>query len=468
VEAHQRHVETTPSGVSHHRGDSDMGDLPHRVKDDPRYFTADVHITPDGRARIGNHTYSAEEYADMLRRSGWDGKKPIRLIGCDAGSNDFAKQLSRHLDAPVLAPNKPAWTDSHGRVFTSDAEVDAHGNRQPKIPPNGEWETHHPDGTKTKASDDGFVPGTHDHDKHDLDPHDARDRAPRPIPGDPVGIEDRKPKALMEEKLKDKDYRGKYYYGPDKNGEYSRKNANQRDFDRDDVPKLRENPPGSGNFERAPEDFIPANYREDIPTAKPEATPAQKKAAQDIVERRAAANERVKTADENYKKATSGGGEASPETVEERRAAHHERTGVGEELGEHAATDAVNDMFPADKFDVTPKHGTESGSGRFDQIYEVHDKKTGETRVVIVEAKGPSAELGVRKGLDGNAYQQGHPKYVESIIDNMLKNGTDAEKALAPDLAKAMLKQKLDYIVVKARVNGSEYGGYTRNQFDLA
>ncbi|KOX26560.1 hypothetical protein ADK67_15600, partial [Saccharothrix sp. NRRL B-16348] len=89
----------TPAGISHHRGDSDMGDLPHRVPPDPRYFTADVHVTPDGRARIGNHTYSPEEYGDLLRRNGWDGNTPIRLIGCDAGSNDFANRLSHHTGA---------------------------------------------------------------------------------------------------------------------------------------------------------------------------------------------------------------------------------------------------------------------------------------------------------------------------------------------------------------------------------
>lgn len=160
-----------------------MGDLPSRVPNDPRYFTADVHITPDGRARIGNHSYSPEEYGDLLRRNGWDGRTPIRLIGCDAGSNDFARRLAAHTDAPVLAPTKPAWTDSQGRVYTSDAEVDAHGNRHPRIPPNGEWETHSPDGTRTRASEDGFVPGTKDSDKSGLDPEDARDRA-RPV--DPI------------------------------------------------------------------------------------------------------------------------------------------------------------------------------------------------------------------------------------------------------------------------------------------
>jgi hypothetical protein len=151
-----------------------MGDLPHRVPNDPRYFTADVHVTPDGRARVGGHHYTPAEYADMLRRSGYDGSKPVRLIGCDAGSNDFAKQLSKHLDAPVLAPTKPAWTDANGRVFTSDAEIRPDGTRQPKIPPNGEWETHHPDGTKTKTGDDGYAPDSDRHDGTDTD--GAKDR----------------------------------------------------------------------------------------------------------------------------------------------------------------------------------------------------------------------------------------------------------------------------------------------------
>ncbi|ACU36517.1 hypothetical protein Amir_2580 [Actinosynnema mirum DSM 43827] len=182
-QAHAHHGETTPSGVSHHRGDPNMGDLPHRVLPDPRYFTADVHITPDGRARIGNHTYTPEQYGDLLRRTGWDGRTPIRLIGCDAGSNTFADRLSRHTNADVLAPTKPAWTDNAGRVYTSDAEVGPDGTRRPRIPPNGEWNTHRPDGTTTRAGDDGYVPGTRDTDRADhAGPDNARDRAA--LPGD--------------------------------------------------------------------------------------------------------------------------------------------------------------------------------------------------------------------------------------------------------------------------------------------
>lgn len=174
---HQRHAESTPSGTSYHRGDPEMGDLPQRVRPDPDgRYTVDVHVTPDGRARVGGHTYSPEEFADILRRDpNYDGR-PIRLIGCDAGSNDFANRLSNDLNTPVTAPTRPAWTDSDGRVFSSDYEIGPDGRPRPRIPPNGEWNTHHPDGSTTRAGDDPFAPGTPDADHHDLDPDDSRAR----------------------------------------------------------------------------------------------------------------------------------------------------------------------------------------------------------------------------------------------------------------------------------------------------
>ncbi|MBF6171452.1 hypothetical protein [Nocardia blacklockiae] len=175
-EAHARHGERTPAGVSHHRGDTSMGDLPHRVPRAARHFSADVHISEDGHAVIGGHKYTPEEYGHLLRNAGWDGKSPIRLIGCDAATNGFAARLATHLGTDVLAPTKSAWTDNHGRVYSSTPEPGPDGNRRPRIPPDGEWETHHPDGTKTKAGEDGFAPGTEAADKHGLDPNEAEER----------------------------------------------------------------------------------------------------------------------------------------------------------------------------------------------------------------------------------------------------------------------------------------------------
>ena len=151
-----------------------MGDLPHRVQPDPDgRYTVDVHVTPDGHARIGDRLYTPEEFADILRRNGdYDGR-PVRLIGCDASSNDFAHRLSRELDTEVMAPTKPAWTDSHGRVFSSDYEIGPDGRMRPRIPPDGEWNTHHPDGSTHRAGDDGFAPDSHHGDAHDVDADSA-------------------------------------------------------------------------------------------------------------------------------------------------------------------------------------------------------------------------------------------------------------------------------------------------------
>jgi len=196
-EVNQRHSEGTPAGSSYHRGDADMGDLPHRVQPDPDgRYTVDVHVTPDGHARIGNRTYTPEEFADILRRNGdYDGR-PIRLIGCDAGSNDFARRLSRELDTEVMAPSKPAWTDSNGRVFSSDYEVGPDGRTRPRIPPNGEWDVHSPDGTARRASDDGFTPDTSHTDKQDVDADSAQSRGDGDNAGHPPYDDVPKPRTI--------------------------------------------------------------------------------------------------------------------------------------------------------------------------------------------------------------------------------------------------------------------------------
>ncbi|MFF2085334.1 toxin glutamine deamidase domain-containing protein [Nocardia sp. NPDC058176] len=177
---HNQHAEQTPAGVSHHRGDPTMGDLPHRVPADPHRFTADTHITPDGNARIGDHTLTPEQYGDLLRRSGWDGTTPIRLIGCDASTNDFANRLSQHLGVEVLAPTQAAWTDANGNVFTSSAITNPDGTRIPRIPPDGQWHTHHPSGATTNEGPNTNPAGTRSPSEGGFAPETAVDRA-RPV-----------------------------------------------------------------------------------------------------------------------------------------------------------------------------------------------------------------------------------------------------------------------------------------------
>jgi hypothetical protein len=319
----------------------------------------------------------------------------------------------------------------------------------------------------------------------------------------PVEIETRQPPASMKEKINDTDYRNKYYDGPDINGEFKRKNREQLDHNGEHVEKIREDTdkdPGD-RFETKSDDYVPADYRRDIPEVEHRATQAQRDRAQQLIDERADANAHARSVEEDYR-AHRDAGTLTDELEEQRAAAHKARTDYGEQLGEHAASDAVADRYPPDRYDVKelpdpavhgdntrPGGGEKPGAGRFDQIYEVTDKTTGETRHVIVEAKGPNAELGTRKGLDGKTnYEQGHPLYVDSVIENMRKNGTPAEKALARDLALAKELDQLDYSVAKARVReevvvGSDgrpvvgedgkpvkkpvYGGYNLKHFDM-
>ncbi|ATY14702.1 hypothetical protein CU254_33015 [Amycolatopsis sp. AA4] len=213
-EVNHRHAEDTPAGSSYHRGDPELGDLPHRVQPDPDgRYTVDVHVTADGHARIGDRLYTPEEFADVLRHNGnYDGR-PIRLIGCDAGSNDFAHRLSRDLDTEVLAPSKPAWTDSHGRVFSSDYEIGPDGRMRPRIPPDGEWAVHRPDGTAHHVGDDGFAPDGKHHDPHDIDADSSRHRGEDGDDDDldwrdRPGPDGRTPR----ENLADPEYIKKHYY----------------------------------------------------------------------------------------------------------------------------------------------------------------------------------------------------------------------------------------------------------------
>ncbi|ANZ41510.1 hypothetical protein BBK82_41720 [Lentzea guizhouensis] len=489
--------------MSHHGGDPNMGDLPHRVPNDPRFFTADVHITPDGRARIGGHDYTPAEYADMLRRAGYDGSKPVRLIGCDAGSNDFAKQLSKHLDAPVVAPTKPAWTDSRGRVFTSDAELGPDGTRQPKIPPNGEWETHHPDGSKSKASEDGFAPGTDPKDKDGLDPTDAKDRPGRVDEDKVVEVEKPENNIPMKDRIQDPEYRAKYY--DERSDGWHRKQIGVEDASGDPVPKIREK---DGEFiETEKETATSGKYQPDPDNPKKDWASSRRAGEQEVddfvdanrghpdrdVEKVVA--DRQKAIEDLEQAKKDHDSSPTEKTAEDKRDAFERQTNEGERLGDLAGENAIPVEFGSPATRLDPNLG---GSGRFDQIWEVPDGNGG-TKYVLVEAKGPNGTLTPRRGLDGELYMQGHPEYAKSILREMATNrltpeleakmrsrgATDADI----DAYKDALKQERDlarkitagypdnseYVHVKAHVKeepipgGTDtrdvYDGYTMKKF---
>ncbi|KOX13535.1 hypothetical protein ADK67_44055 [Saccharothrix sp. NRRL B-16348] len=442
-EAHARHGETTPAGISHHRGDLNLGDLPHRVPADPRYFTADVHVTPDGRARIGDHTYTPEQYGDLLRRNGWDGKTPIRLIGCDAASNNFADRLSRHTGADILAPTKPAWTDANGRVYTSDAEIGPDGSRQPKIPPNGEWHTHSPDGTTTRVGDDGYVPATRDADKTDhTTPDGARDRT---ADKEGTGIPDNLKKQIREERLKKLKYVNETYYLYENKVKLPRyelrikPSANVIAASRVDML-----PPDEVDL-KAPDDWSPPKDRvltEDdlkcveITLRHDRDAPLAPRYHKGIVldSRGLSSPERVEGEQaliDERRRAIQEERAAAPESPEYREA--HTRTSKhGEELGERGMQHFMSDLYPG-----ATRLDTQLGrQNRYDGVYGLDERRfmarpSEHQRRMIVEAKGPYANKpGVAKALDGKPVKQGHDGYFDRT-NHIMQRSDFSEKEIA-------------------------------------
>ncbi|WP_395103588.1 ADP-ribosyltransferase [Actinomadura sp. SCN-SB] len=243
-------------------------------------------------------------------------------------------------------------------------------------------------------------------------------------------------------------------------------------------------PPLAWNAERGGWDPLPdrpvvrAEYVEPRPVSQ-SATPERRAELQGLIDQRSEAIERAREAAENYKN------DSSPENFEERRQAFEEQTGLGEDLGENAARDAfadllrdrygdrevqVEQLFPRPDADGEPARTARSGE--FDQVYRVTDPETGEVRHYVIEAKGPSAQLGSRIGEGGFSYQQGHPAYVDSLLDAMeQRGGADADLAYA--LRDALDDKQLEYHYARAKVGIDDdgnpyYAGYERRQFDLS
>lgn len=504
IDEAEAHRDTTPGGSSFHT-DPNMRDLAQRVPDDGVHHTVDVHALPDGRVRIGDRTFSPQEFADMLRRDpNWDGK-PIRLLSCDAGTSGLARDLSRELGVPVTAPRGLAWTDGSGRVFASDMGPDG----RPGWPPNGGWDTHNPDGTRTPASNDGFHP-TRDGEDPGQRPDEAEARGDE----DAQGNDDARSEAQKRliDRLNELHRSGdaeafrdlfEKYYVEHKTGHIHRRVGWETNpdlhFDEHPVPPLRYNS-DTQTFDR-PSDAID-NFASWEPLERPDPSKLDQATYDDFVERRRAAITELENAKEHDKQFAQQKDEngkvikerdTSPEadeSAEALRKAHANVTDIGEEFGEQAARDSLINDYGVPPENITVLHN----SGVFDLVGELPDG-----RFVVIEAKGPSADLGSRIDLSGKRSQQGTREYFESIVDNMMTRGekmTDAEYAtrlrLAARLSTALALDEADapppgsdasapprrvrYDVVKpivepiienGEVVGEKANGYDRKRFDL-
>ncbi|MEV6720538.1 hypothetical protein AB0M94_06360 [Streptomyces xanthochromogenes] len=151
---------------------------------------------------------------------------------------------------------------------------------------------------------------------------------------------------------------------------------------------------------------------------------------------------------------------------------------IAEKMGELAAhLHVMPKVYP----EAVPVKLMETGNGanRFDSLYEY--LRDGESHYVVVEEKGPGADLGWSQGkadppnpskpemdnggAQGFMVQQGTRKYLRTILAKMTSRGEDV---LAEKLRTALAEGRLEYIQVKANMpDSNSYAGATKWRFVL-
>lgn len=160
----------------------------------------------------------------------------------------------------------------------------------------------------------------------------------------------------------------------------------------------------------------------------------------------------------------------STETAEALRAAKDSfgdtpvNTKIGEELGEAAARlHVIREVFPHAR-EVTDLPRTANGSRCFDQLYELDDGG-----FLIVEAKAPNGRLDWRQGAGINAniqVKQGTIQYLETIVTEMhVRGGRD--RVLAEQIRIALLDEKVQYVMVRAKHHSGSYAGGELQHFKI-
>ncbi|MFI1045909.1 hypothetical protein ACH4U3_08785 [Streptomyces griseoruber] len=151
----------------------------------------------------------------------------------------------------------------------------------------------------------------------------------------------------------------------------------------------------------------------------------------------------------------------------EYKSAMNERTKAAEAFGEAVAEhQVIPELYPNSVRETL--HGPANGNDQFDQLWRREDG-----RFVVVEAKSTvDTKLGKRDVpyLDGKrAAMQGTREYFMDIIQKMESRGRKypSEARLAADLKIALAEGKVDYILVKGKVDGGLYAGYEKQQFDI-
>ncbi|RRO19372.1 hypothetical protein EIL87_04535 [Saccharopolyspora rhizosphaerae] len=357
---------------------------------------------------------------------------------------------------------------------------------RPGWPPNGGWDTHHPDGTRTPASNDGFHPTR---DGEDAGQQPDGSEASRK---DGLSEEDRRQRqeALVDElnSLPRDKAQAIFdrYYRQDSNGVVYRRDGYANDpnlwHQGATVPPLRLGSDGRFSINEgqreltARADYVGEPRRQSGPLPQEWA-----QTADDLARGRPGIQQSTMEAAESAKgnpdpnsRWTESGGQPLDDI--DRSGFNHARSVTGEALGDLAQTHFFSELEQRGyRFD--DERIATGNAGHFDGFRRGIDPD-GNSVYVVTEAKGPSAGLGARQG-----FEQGTPEYFKSVLDAMDKRGGH-EAVIARELSDALGDGRVEYHLVQANVepvgtNSTDapssgtsvpherYSGYTEKQFDL-
>lgn len=114
-----------------------------------------------------------------------------------------------------------------------------------------------------------------------------------------------------------------------------------------------------------------------------------------------------------------------------------------------------------------PTSGPKNGNDQFDQVWRLKDANS----FVIIEAKSDvKTAINERTLPNGYKARQGSREYLLDIMNEMWKRAEDgnaAELRLYVDLKKALIADKIEYILVKGISDGPTYGGFKSQKFNI-
>ncbi|MFF9568065.1 hypothetical protein [Streptomyces sp. NPDC014685] len=134
----------------------------------------------------------------------------------------------------------------------------------------------------------------------------------------------------------------------------------------------------------------------------------------------------------------------------------------GEAVARHHA---VSQLYEGAKWE--PTAGPKNGNDQFDQVWR---RKDGEGFAIIEAKSDVETPLGERTLPSGYRAKQGSREYFLDIMNEMWKraeNGDAAELKLYTDLKKALIADKVEYILVKGVSEGPTHKGFKSRRFNI-